>query len=221
MTRLAASTLVLSPLFALASSAVAPRFESDPGAQLAVIAADPARWYWFTLLLLVSSLLLVPAVAAIGVLVRGRLGLVGGSLAVLGSLIAIGDVMSQFFPWQMVTAGADRAQMAALMDRVDNAAGVSTVYSVGGLAVLVGVALLTVGLIRGRRAPAWAAIGLTVACVVNVAAFTAASNAAVAVSWALLLVSMGAIARPLSSAARGDEQRLGAVADDAVLIAQG
>ena len=45
MTRLAASTLVLSPLFALASSAVAPRLESDPGAQLAVIAADPARWY--------------------------------------------------------------------------------------------------------------------------------------------------------------------------------
>jgi hypothetical protein len=187
-------TLILAPLFALASSAVAPAFESDESAQLAVIAANPTRWYWFTLLLLISSLLLVPALIAIAGRVRGRLGAIGGSLAVLGALIAIGDVMSQFATWKMVGPSADRAQMVALLDRMDNAASLNAVYTVGGLAVLIGVLLLTIGLIRTRTAPAWAAIGLTVACVVNVVGFEAASNAVVAASWALLLLAMGAIA---------------------------
>ena len=55
------STLVLAPLFALASALVAPPLKSDAREQIAVIAAHPERWYWFTLLLLIGSILLVPA----------------------------------------------------------------------------------------------------------------------------------------------------------------
>jgi FtsH-binding integral membrane protein len=110
-------------------------------------------------------------------------------------MVAVGDVMSQLTLWQMVGPGADHAQMAALLDRVDSAAGVNAVYTVGALSVLAGVLLLSIGLIRGRRAPAWAAVGLTVATVVNIAGFSAGSNAVVALSWALLLLSMGAVAR--------------------------
>ena len=199
-----ALSLVLAPLFALASSLVAPAFESSEGAQLDVIAAHPTRWYWFTLLLLVSSLLLVPALLGIAALVHERsplLGDIGGGLAVLGALIAIGDVMSQFTSWQM--ASGNHAQMTALLERVDNAAGVSIVYTVGGLSVLIGTLLLTIGLIRGHTAPVWAALGLTLAVVVNIAGFSAASGAVVAVSWVLLLVAMGtigkvALARPVA-----------------------
>jgi hypothetical protein len=190
MTRL---SLVIAPLFALASSAVAPAFKSSEGAQLAVIAAHPDRWYWFTVLLLISSILLVPALLYITRLAGGRLGAIGGALSVFGAVIAVGDVMSQFTLWQMTGPHADRTQMTALLDRLDNAFGASIVYTIGGLAVLVGVVLLTIGLIRGRRAPTWAAVGLPVACVVNIAGFEAAGNAVVAASWALLLLSMGAI----------------------------
>jgi hypothetical protein len=187
-------TLVLAPLFALASSVVAPAFASSEGAQLAVIAAHPDQWYWFTVLLLISSVLLVPALLYIARLAGGGLGAIGGALSVLGAIIAVGDVMSQFTLWRMIGPDANRGQMTALLDRVDNAAGVSIVYTIGGLSVLAGVVLLAIGLIRGRRAPAWAAVGLPVACVVNVVGFEAASNAVVAVSWVMLLLAMGGIA---------------------------
>ena len=193
-----AASLVLAPLFSLASALVAPALRSDESAQLDVIAQHPTRWYWFTLLLLIGSILLVPALLGIAALVRERtprLGHIGGALPVLGSLIAIGGVTSQFMSWQMVATGADHAQMAALLTRFDDAAGVSVVFSVGGLAVLVGTVMLTIGLIRGRVAPAWAAIGLSLGAVVNVVGFSAASGGVVAVSWAVLLMAMIGIAR--------------------------
>jgi hypothetical protein len=188
--------LIACPLFALASSAVAPAFKSDERAQLDVVAQHPTRWYWFTLLLLVSTILLVPAYLGIAALVRERsprLGAIGGALGALGAIIAVGDVMSQFFVWKMVTPGLDRAQTAELLHRVDNAAAVDLVYSVGGLAVLAGTIMLTVGLVRGRVAPTWVAVGLTLAVVANLVAFTSASAAGVAASWLILLASMGAL----------------------------
>src|SRR4051794_103025 len=191
------STLVLAPAFALASSVVAPPFKSDAADQIAVIAQHPTRWYWFTLLLLVGSILFVPALIVIAEMVRPRaprLAQIGCVLSVLGAVIAVGDVMTQFISWQMVSGGADPAQMAALLDRFDNAGGASIVFTVGGLSILIGCILLTVGLIRTRVAPAWAAVGLSVAVLANIVAFSAASNAGVAASWILLLVSMGALA---------------------------
>jgi hypothetical protein len=198
-------SLILAPLFALASALVAPALKSDEGAQLGVIAQHSDAWYWFTVLLLVGSLLLVPALLGIAALVSEkapRLGFVGGVLAVGGALISIGDVMSQLMTWQMVTAGADRAQMAGLLERFDTASGVATIFTVGGLAVLIGTALLSIGLVRGRVAPAWAAIGLSVAVIVNIAGFGASSNAVVALSWAILLAAMGWIGWQVLTRAR-------------------
>jgi len=191
------STLVLAPLFAVASAVVAPPLKSDAREQLASIAAHPDRWYWFTLLLLVGSILLVPALLWIAGLVRSRasrLAEIGGALAVLGAVIAVGDVMTQFVTWQMASGNADLTQMAAALDRYDNAGGASIVFAVGGLSILIGCVLLTVGLVRHRLAPTWAAVGLSLAVVANVAAFSAASNAGVLASWIVLLASMGALA---------------------------
>jgi hypothetical protein len=197
------STLVLAPLFAVASSVLAPPLKSDTRQQLAAIAAHPDRWYWFTLLLLAGSILLVPALLWTAGLVRSRaprLGEVGGALAVLGAIVAVGDVMTQFVSWQMASGHADLADMADALDRFQNAGGVSVVFAVGGLSIVIGSVLLTIGLIRERLAPAWAAAGLSVAVLANVVAFSAASNAGVLVSWILLLGSMGAVAaRPSGS----------------------
>jgi hypothetical protein len=194
----AALSMIAAPVFLVASAIVSPQLKSDEGAQIGVIAANPTRWYWFTLLLLIGSILLIPALLGIAALLHEhspRLANIGGGLAILGSLVAIGDVMSQFVSWQMAANGADRQQMAALLHRFDNAAGVGVLFSVGGLAVLIGVILLTIGLIRTRIAPAWAAIGLSAATLLNVVAFSSASAAGVAVSWIVLLVAMGYIGR--------------------------
>jgi hypothetical protein len=194
----AAISMIAAPVFLVASAIVSPQLKSDEGAQIGVIAADPTRWYWFTLLLLIGSILLIPALLGIAALLHERaprLANIGGGLAILGSLVAIGDVMSQFVSWQMAANGADRQQMAALLHRFDNAAGIGVLFSVGGLAVLIGVILLTVGLIRTHIAPAWVAIGLSAATLLNVVAFSSASAAGVAVSWVVLLVAMGYIGR--------------------------
>ncbi|HEX4733652.1 MAG TPA: DUF4386 family protein [Thermoleophilaceae bacterium] len=200
-----AMSMIAAPLFLVASALVSPQLKSDEAAQLGVIAAHPTRWYWFTLLLLIGSILLVPALLGIAALVHERsprLATIGGSLAVLGSLVAIGDVMSQFVSWQMVADGADRAQMAALLHRFDNAGGVGVVFNVGGLSILIGVVMLTIALIRTRVAPAWAAVGLSAATLLNIVAFSSASAAGVAASWVVLLVAMGWIGSRTLMAAR-------------------
>lgn len=191
------STLVLAPLFAVASAVIAPPLKSDARDQLAVIAAHPDRWYWFTLLLLIGSVLLVPALLWVAGLLRpraSRLADIGGALAVLGAIVAVGDVMTQFVSWQMAGDHAHLSQMAAALDRFDNASGAAVVFAVGGLSILVGSVLLTIALLRTRLAPAWAAVGLSAAILANFVAFSAASNAGVLASWVLLLVSMGALA---------------------------
>jgi hypothetical protein len=163
---------------------------------------------------------LVPALLGVAALVHERaprLGGLGGGLAVLGAVIAVGDVMSQLVTWQMADSSADRVQMAALLKRVDSAPGAGVVFGVGGLALLAGTVLLAIGLIRGRLAPAWSAVGLPLAVVLNVAAFGAASNALVAVSWAVLLVAMAPIARTVLTGASRHAPRaaapMGQVAD--------
>jgi hypothetical protein len=95
--------------------------------------------------------------------------------------------------------------MAALLKRFDEAAGIGIVFSVGGLAVLIGVVLLTVGLIRAHAAPAWAATGLTVGTLLNIVTFSSASNGGVAASWVVLLVAMGWIGKTVIVA--GGESR--------------
>jgi hypothetical protein len=87
---------------------------------------------------------------------------------------------------------------------------VGIVFNVGGLSVLIGVILLTVGLIRTRVAPAWSAIGLSLATLLNIVAFSSASAAGVAASWAVLLAAMGYVGR--SALVRGTERRVPAQA---------
>jgi disulfide bond formation protein DsbB len=195
MKRATALAMVLTPLVWAVSALVAPPLANDDATQLAAVARYPDRWYWFALLTLVGSMLIVPAIAGLVTRARERsprLAYAGGALAQLGALIAIGDSANQLVTWQMGAPGADRAQMAALLARVDHATGASVVFTVGGLAVMVGMVLL--GLALARSAPVWAAALLPVATVLNIVAFGAASRALLLVSYLLLLGALGRLA---------------------------
>ena len=128
--------LFASPLLLLASALISPTIESNEAEQLAVVARDPDR-YLFTLLIFVGTALLVPVVLGLMYILRERaatLGKLGGSLALIGTLIAVGDALSQLFVWQMAASGADQAQMSALLMRLDNAPGAALIFRIGGLA---------------------------------------------------------------------------------------
>jgi hypothetical protein len=186
--------LIGAPLLTLVASIASPAIKSDDAAQLAVIAAHPARFYAFAIFTWAGIMLFVPALLGLMQMTRDRaagLGNAGGSLALLGALIAGGDAASELVAWQMAAPGADRAQMVALLHRSDSALGSSLVYTVGGLAFLVGLLLLSAGLRRARAVPTWVAIALPLGAFLNIAGLSGASTGILIVSSVILLVAMG------------------------------
>src|SRR3954452_23114162 len=106
--------LIGAPLLTLVASIASPAIKSDDSAQLAVIAAHPARYYVFTIFTLAGIVLLVPALLGLMEMARERAAAwanVGGSLALIGTIIAAGDATSQLLVWQMAAPGADRGEM--------------------------------------------------------------------------------------------------------------
>ncbi|MEA2450653.1 MAG: hypothetical protein QOG63_2585 [Thermoleophilaceae bacterium] len=204
--------LIGAPLLTLVSAIASPAIKGDEAAQVAVIAAHPARYYAFAIFTLAGIILLVPALLGLMQMTRDRApgwGNVGGTLALLGTLIATGDAATQLLVWQMGAPGADRAEMAALLQRYDEALGSSLVFTIGGLAFLVGTLVLAIGLIRARAVPAVVAIGVFAGVFLNIAGFTAASAGLLIVSSVVLLASLGWIGwRVLSGSVEGGDHAL-------------
>jgi hypothetical protein len=94
----------------------------------------------------------------------------------------------------MGAVGADHAQMAALLTRLDDAGGLAAIFTIGGLALIAGTVILAIGLIRARVAPAWAAVCLPIAMLVNVVGFAGASRPLVAASCVILLAGFARLA---------------------------
>jgi hypothetical protein len=199
-------SLIASPVLALLSALLFLTIGSTEGAQLRAIAAHPDRWYWSTILLVASIMLLVPGYLGLAALVRRsspRLGAAAGALAILGVMVGTGDAMSQLMGRALVAA--DRAQMVALLVRFDDDAGANAVFNVGGLAIIVGSLLLTAGLIRGRVVPVWSAVALSAAVVLTIAGYGAASGGLVAASYLVMLAGFAHPARVILRTARAGE----------------
>lgn len=154
--RLAASSLIVAPLVLLAGELLHPPFELDSARQLAVVAANPDRWYLAHLLSLIGFALLVPAILGLTQLVgqrRAALADLGGTLALLGMLAVTGLLsIDGFGVWQMAQPAADRAEMATLLDRILTSPGVLALYLVS-LASAVGLLVLVIGLYRSPARP--------------------------------------------------------------------
>jgi hypothetical protein len=193
----AGASLILAPLLGLVAVCAWPPLRASDRAQIAAIAVHPGRWYVFSLFILLSSYLLVPAVLALMRVLRpSRPGwaVLAGSLALFGILVSIGDSAIELMYWQMGTRGASLSQMAALAARYDAAPGVSLLYLAGGVAVLCGMTLLAAGLWRSRAVPAWTAAGIIAATVVNIVGLSSASVPLAIISYALMLAALGRIA---------------------------
>jgi hypothetical protein len=188
----AAISLILSPALLTAAFVVLPTTASDPTAALEIIAKQPTRWYLFGLFGLLSYLLLVPATLGLVHLAHRRSPAwanLGGALALLGAITAVADTRLWVFgEQQMATPGADRAQMVALISRLDDAMGANLPFILGALALVIGTVVLAIGLYRARAIPAWACVALGAGTTGSLAAWFASSQAAlVATSVALVL----------------------------------
>src|SRR3954452_20274787 len=124
----AGACMLAAPVLGLVAFVVSPGLHSDASAQLATVTAHRDQWFIAELLVLLSLVALVPTVLGLMHMLREcevALGHVGGGLAMVGTLAAIGSVAIGFVVWQMAAPGADAAQMSALMDRVNDTTGTS------------------------------------------------------------------------------------------------
>lgn len=210
-TRLPARTMsaamFAAPLTGVVAAVALPVLAGDPSTEIAGIAAHPTRWYVYAIFMLISSCLLAPAVLGVMVLLQDRAprwSVLAGVIAQAGVLIGIGDAAVELVYWQMGAPGADRGQMVALAERYESAPGSSLPFTVGGVAALIGMALLAVALWRTRVAPRWSAVALLLGTVGNVIGFST-SQALLVGSYVVLLAALTPMAlrllgrRPVSS----------------------
>jgi hypothetical protein len=193
----AAASLITAPLLGLAAACAWPPLRTGDRAQIAAISTQPGRWYIFSLFILLSTIMLVPAVLALMRLLghtRPTWALIAGCLAQLGILIGIGDAATELMFWQMGAPGASLGQMAALATRYNTAPGAALIFMIGGLATLSGMLLLSAGLWRAHAVPAWTAIAIPIATIANIAGLSANSVPITIASYALLLAAFGRIA---------------------------
>jgi hypothetical protein len=194
--RALALSLVAAPVAFLAGSALSPGVDADFAAELATVAAHPDRWSAFMALVALGSLAFIPAAIGLHRLCSSRLGLAAATLFAYGNAIAAADAISELGVREMVVPGADRAQMAALMERVDSSFPGVLFFTTGGLSYLLGGVLLGVALWRRRTVPVWSAALFGTSVMVNLIGWAASSDVVIAATAAGMLVA----ALPIASA---------------------
>ena len=194
----AGACMVLAPLLLLVAAVVHPESKTGEGAQLAVIAGNLDAWYVAHLIALVAIVLAVPAVLGLMHMLRERevaFGHVGGGLALVGLLAYVGIVAIEgFVGWQMGAAG-DRGAMTALLERVNETAGIVVPFFIVSFAFAIGMLALAAGLYRARAVQSWMALFLVVGAVCVAVAGPVAANWLMIVGSAFLFVGFGSIGR--------------------------
>jgi len=165
--RLTGLSMIASAGLSLATAVILPANHSDLGAQVAGVAAHPDRFLAANLLALASLVLLVPALLGLVHVLRERaprLALAGGALALAGVMPVAVQIALGLVEWQMVKRGAERAQMVALLHRIEFSAGFVPILLAAALPAL-GLCFLAAGLWRSRSAPRWVAALLALGAV--------------------------------------------------------
>ncbi|MGI8633732.1 MAG: hypothetical protein ACR2NA_14465 [Solirubrobacterales bacterium] len=198
--------MVAAPLALLAGMVIHPAVETSERSIIAAAAADSDAWYASHLLLLISLVLVVPAILGLTHMLRERevvLGHLGGGLALLGVMAFVGIVTVEgVVGWQ---AGlGDRAEMVALFERFGEATGYVIPFVLVSLGFAVGMITLAYGLFRANMVAPVLAVGLAVGSVLlAVGMFTAAEFIAIAGA-AVLLIALSSVG--IMVLAESDEQ---------------
>lgn len=155
--RVAGISLLGSAAALVAQDIVAPHAKEDAASMYDAFATHPDTTVASSVILLVSAILLIPAVFGIVHLVRGRgvpLAHVGAALGVLGALghTAITTATLIFLETPRV---GDRTAMIALLEHVNNSAAINLVIFPLIVSFGFGMLLLSLALWRARVVRAW------------------------------------------------------------------
>lgn len=194
---LAGACMVVAPFVLLVAMVIHPASDMDEATQVATIADNLDAWYVAHLLAFLAIMLMVPALLGLMHMLRERqvaLGHVGGGLALVGLLAFTGLVAMELVLWQMAGAG-NTAETVALLERLNETAGIVIPFVLLSFGFALGVACLAVGLYRARAVQSWMAVFVAVGAILFGFAVATAMNWLAIVAAAFLLVGLGAIGR--------------------------
>jgi hypothetical protein len=189
--------MVVAPVFLLVATVIHPASDMDEATQVATIADNLDAWYVAHLLALISIAVMVPAVLGLMHMLRERevaFGHVGGALTMLGLLAFTGIVAMELVMWQMA-AGGDTREAVALLERLNETAGIVIPFVAVSFGFALGVACLAIGLYRARAVQSWMAISVAAGAILFGVAIGGAMNWLAIVAAAFLVVGLGAIGR--------------------------
>jgi hypothetical protein len=193
----AGACMVVAPLVLLVAMVIHPASDMNEATQVATIADNLDAWYVAHLLALVSIAFMVPAVLGLMHMLRERevaLAHVGGGLAMVGLLAFAGIVGMEMAMWQMVAGGSTR-EAVALLERLNDTAGILIPFVLVSFGFALGLACLAVGLYRARVVQSWMAVSVATGATLFGFAVGTAMNWLAIVAAAFLVVGLGAIGR--------------------------
>ena len=193
----AGACMVVAPLVRLAAMVIHPASDMNEATQVATIQDNLDAWYVAHLLALISIAVMVPAVLGLMHMLRERevaFGHVGGGLAMLGLLAFAGIVGMELAMWQMAAGGSTR-EAVALLERLNNTAGIVIPFAFVSFGFALGLACLAAGLYRARAVQSWMAISTAAGAILFGFAIGTAMNWLAVVAAAFLVVGLGAIGR--------------------------
>jgi len=193
----AGACMVVAPLVLLVAMVIHPASDMNEATQVATIQDNLDAWYVAHLLALISIAVMVPAVLGLMHMLRERevaFGHVGGGLAMLGLLAFAGIVGMELAMWQMA-AGGSTAEAVALLERLNNTAGIVIPFAFVSFGFALGLACLAAGLYRARAVQSWMAISTAAGAILFGFAIGTTMNWLTVVAAAFLVVGLGAIGR--------------------------
>ena len=189
---IAGMCLIIQPFLNLISVAVSPKQSTDTSEQLAMIGAYPTRFLISSLLDLLWLLLLIPAVLGLLHLLRARgtlLGQIGCGFALAGAVGAAAYRGLNLAQLQVTQSALDQGQVVAAFAPPN--LGSVVVMLISAIGLVIGYALLAVGLWRTRAAPRGASALIVAFLVVDIVGLAAGGNKGVLlVAHTLLLVGL-------------------------------
>jgi hypothetical protein len=189
--------MVVAPVFLLVATVIHPASDMDEAAQVATIADNLDAWYVAHLLALIAIVVMVPAVLGLMHMLRERevaFGHVGGGLAMLGLFAFTGIVAIELVMWQLA-AGGNIREAVALLERLNETAGIVIPFVIVSFGFSLGVACLAIGLYRARAVQSWMAVSVAAGAILFGVAIGSAMNWLAIVAAAFLVVGLGAIGR--------------------------
>jgi hypothetical protein len=189
--------LIAAPAALLIGALLHPQSQDDTAAHLAVVGESPGRYYLAHAIILAGLVLFLPAILGLMHLLRERataFGHVGGGLVIIGlfgaaAVVAVDGVAVS----EMGRAGANAEEMAALLERIRDSAGLRIFGGIGAISFLLGGLLLAYGLWRAGAVQPWIAGGIAAANIVLLIGQVRDNRAIIAIAGAIALIAFGLI----------------------------